>query len=302
MTPASEHTQAHTVLQTREQIHSTARRSDDASVDRRGHTSPIAHLLIVLLGLILVFGPGCKSAPEEDDAATIAPDPLELEQPEIDPNSLALEALAYTVRGEEQSGILCRYPGLIRAPVLIMLHDELGFDAWFLKRAENYARLNPGVVVVAPDLRDLPADAPAEVVAENIRAATDAAIERVGYRSQPRIGAIGWSTGGVHALTAGRLLDLDLVIICYGRLSGTEEELFDLREPVRGIFGQQDEVVPLTQVVDFRERMARLAGDFEAQVWQEEGHGFLRTPVDATNAREAEDEIIFWIDRYLIMD
>lgn len=258
-----------------------------------------SELLCLAIALAAFFFCGCSGP--EDEAAKPEPDPLEVEQPAIDPNSLTLEALAYTVGGREQSGILCRYPGLLRAPVLIALHDDQGFDAWFLKRIENYARLNPGIVVVAPDLRALPESADDALITQHIKAATDAAIARVGYSRQPRIGAIGWGTGGAHAVLAGRMLDLSLVIVCYGKLEGDEEALFDLREPVRGIYGQQDEVVPLTEVVAFRERMSRLAGDFEAQVWQEEGHGFLRNPVDPTNAREAENEIVFWIDRYLIM-
>ncbi|MFW5653722.1 MAG: dienelactone hydrolase family protein [Planctomycetota bacterium] len=245
---------------------------------------------------------GC-SGPEEAEPEEVEPlDPLEVVQPEIDPNSLTIEGIEYNAGGRRYSGILSRYPGLLRAPVLIALHDEYGFDAWFLKRIENYARLNPGVVVVAPDFRDWPDTRSEEALVENIRSAVNAAIEVVGYSEQPRIGVIGWSIGGTRAVIAGRYLDLDLVITCYGRLPFSEEELFDLREPVRGVYGQDDEKVPMTHVVNFGDRMSRLAGDFEAQVWQDEGHMFLRDPNEPSNAREAEDEIIFWIDRFLIMN
>jgi dienelactone hydrolase len=253
-------------------------------------------LLIPAMVLMTLTGVSCSNEKDEEGEA-LKP----AVQPPIDPESLETVLLEYEVDGVERTGRLVYYPDLIRAPILIMMHDERGFDEWFMNRAERYARIKPGCVVVCPDLSGISTSARDKVVTDNVDAATREAMQIVRYVDQPRMGVIGWSTGATHALTCARKLDLSMAILCYGELIPREEALLHVREPVLGIYGGKDPDLPMTEIVAFRNAMENLAGSFTANVWEDEGAEFMRSPADPENANEADWEIIEWIDRYLMM-
>ena len=95
-------------------------------------------------------------------------------------------------------------------------------------------------------------------------------------------------------------MDLEALVICYGDLITSPEALQKVREPVLGIFGRLDEQVPVATAEAFQKIMEQMGGRFEGNIWGKEGHGFMRHPVDPNDAREADIEIINWLDTYFV--
>lgn len=211
--------------------------------------------------------------------------------------TLLSEPLTYDVEGAQRAGHLARLNPLTVAPMLLLLPDERGIDAWMLNHAARFAQL--GYVTVIPDIDHVTVDARDRDLVAEVEAAMAAARERVGYLAPPRVGVVGWSIGGWHALTLTRRMNLDVTVICYGPLLSRVEGLLGVREPILGIFGGEDEQVPMGDIVAFEDSMKMISGRFEAHVFSVEGHDFMRFPVDDANRREAELQIVGWLDRYM---
>ncbi len=202
----------------------------------------------------------------------------------------------YAVGGRSMLGHLVHHEHPGTAPILLLMHDEHGIDDWLRERADSYARL--GYHVLCPDLSELLNETLDQPVVDNVVAAVAETEARLGRKPTGRLAAIGWGSGGAHALTIARHLDLEALVICYGSLVTTPNALEAVREPVLGIFGRLDQVVPESMVTEFHATMQKMGGTFNGNVWADEGHDFMRQPNDPTNALEANLEIVNWLDTY----
>jgi len=202
----------------------------------------------------------------------------------------------YAVGNHSMVGHLVYHENPGTAPILLLMHDEEGIDDWLRQRAESYARL--GYHVLCPDLSELLNETLDQPVLDNVIAAVADTETRLARKPTGRLAAIGWGSGGGHALTLARHLDLEALIICYGPLISTPTALEKVREPVLGIFGRLDQVVPEATVTEFHSTMQKMGGTFNGNIWADEGHDFMRTPNDPTNVLEANLEIIQWLDTY----
>jgi carboxymethylenebutenolidase len=93
---------------------------------------------------------------------------------------------------------------------------------------------------------------------------------------QRKIGAVGFCFGE-DGLDAGLARELDAVCTFYG---GGMQQLFDclaqIRCPVLGLFGDQDESIPLGTIEEF-DRVLDVAGvPHEIVVYPASGHAFFR--------------------------
>lgn len=257
---------------------------------------------------ILIVSAGCKKKPPRPEQKTAEEQPPPEPKPSVllpDPRNtvpatgeIRPVALIYSVGSRRMLGHLVRYENPGSAPILVLLHDEHGIDAWLRQRADAYARL--GYIVLCPDLSDLINDTFDQPVIDNVSAAIAATEVELKRKPVGRLAAIGWGKGGEQALTLARNMDLEALVICYGDLIATPEALQKVREPVLGIFGRLDDVVPVAEVEAFQKLMMQMGGRFEGNIWADEGHGFMRMPNDPTNAREADLEIISWLDTYFV--
>ncbi len=274
------------------------------------HSRPWTATCAACLAIALVAAPtGCgNKKPPKDEPTPGEEAPTPEPKPSVllpDPRNrvpasgeITQGLLLYSVGTSRMLGHLVRYENPGTAPILLLLHDEKGIDDWLKQRAEAYARL--GYIVLCPDMSELMNETFDQPVIDNVSAAIAEAERQLGRKPVGRLAAIGWGRGGSQALTLARYMDLEAIVICYGQLVVMPEALEKVREPILGIFGRLDTELPAEKVEEFQKVMQQMGGRFEGNIWSDEGHGFMRTPNDPTNAREADLAIINWLDTYFV--
>jgi carboxymethylenebutenolidase len=103
-----------------------------------------------------------------------------------------------------------------------------------------------------------------------------------------KIGAVGFCFGGRMALTLALRRPLDAVCTFYG---GGMQQLFDqldrLKCPVLGLFGDQDQSIPVGTVEAFDQLLDRAGVEHEVRVYPNSGHAFFRDTDPAVYRPEA---------------
>ncbi|MBP1643407.1 MAG: hypothetical protein H6Q03_2076 [Acidobacteria bacterium] len=229
-------------------------------------------------------------APVASPAAALAP-----RQPVVE------EVAAYaTVGGKRVVGLLARpkdatgpLPGLIVIQEWWGLNDNI--------RAMTRRLAGEGYVALAVDLyegniADTPDAALAEMqaamkdparLAENLRQAR----EFLRRKDTTRVGVVGWCFGGGWALQAALDLGdhLDAAVMYYGRTTADPAELGRLQAPLLGLFGGQDEGIPITGVRAMEAELARLGKDATIVVYEDATHAFANPSGTNYQAAAAED-------------
>ncbi|MEJ2513625.1 MAG: dienelactone hydrolase family protein [Gammaproteobacteria bacterium] len=90
------------------------------------------------------------------------------------------------------------------------------------------------------------------------------------------VGSIGWCFGGGMSLRTALMLPtrLDAAVIYYGRLVTDPAELAPLQMPILGIFGGQDQGIPVESVRAFESALEELGKDAEIVIYPEADHAF----------------------------
>lgn len=88
------------------------------------------------------------------------------------------------------------------------------------------------------------------------------------YAFAPRIGSIGWALGGGWALQTALLYPdaLDAMVMYYGQVSMSREDLAKLNVPILGFFAGEDSSVTVGQVQDFRDLLMELGKNAEVLI------------------------------------
>ncbi|MDX1545531.1 MAG: dienelactone hydrolase family protein [Rhodothermales bacterium] len=177
-------------------------------------------------------------------------------------------------------------PGDTTLPAVILIHEWWGLNENVQAAARRLA--GEGFRVLAVDLYGrqvaaTPQEAQmimqqtlqdGEAVDANLRAAYDFLTER--YEA-PRVGIMGWCFGGGMALRGAVNMPsaLDAAVIYYGRVSGYEDDqLAALEMPVLGIFGADDESIPLEDVRAFEETLDAVGTEATIEIYEGAGHAF----------------------------
>lgn len=108
----------------------------------------------------------------------------------------------------------------------------------------------------------------------------------------PEIGVIGWCFGGGMALAAAVNMpaELDAAVIYYGQVEDYDRETLEsLEMPLLGIFGEEDESIPVENVRAFEETLNDLGKDVEVHVYEGAGHAFAN-PTGANYVEEAAQD------------
>lgn len=136
-----------------------------------------------------------------------------------------------------------------------------------------------GEVAETPErARELVGSVDAERALQNLAGARAHLSARLQATDDPgdRIGVIGWCFGGSWSLHAALAMpdDIDAAVVYYGGPVTDPEELAKLRAPLLGIFGAEDESIPLAAVEELRSTLEELGREVEIHVYDGAGHAF----------------------------
>jgi carboxymethylenebutenolidase len=191
-----------------------------------------------------------------------------------------------TVDGKPVTGYLAR-PAGSKGPLpgLIVIHEWWGLNDNI--RAMTRRLAGEGYLALAVDLYggQVAADrdaAYALMTATNERPAgaednlRQAYAYLAGELEVPAVGSIGWCFGGGWSLTTALLLpgQLDAAVIYYGHLVTDPQRLATLDMPVLGLFGEQDQGIPLDGVRAFEGALKELGKDAKIVVYPGADHAF----------------------------
>lgn len=97
-------------------------------------------------------------------------------------------------------------------------------------------------------------------------------------KQAPKVASIGWCFGGSWSLKTALLFpqELDAAVIYYGGEVGeaTKEELVTLEMPILGIFGEEDESIPVATVEELKSTLDSLGKTAEFEIYENAGHAF----------------------------
>ncbi len=189
-------------------------------------------------------------------------------------------------------------------PAVVMIHEWWGLNENIKDMANELAK--QGYVVLAADMYSgqvatTPDQAmqlvgsvrenPSEAIA-NLQAA-------VGYLSSlenvnpSRIASLGWCFGGGQSLQLALNTEaenpLAATVLYYGDPVMDEQELSKIKWPVLGIFGDQDESIPVENVTKFEQALNSTGIPNEIYVYEGVGHAFANPSGDNYAPEETRD-------------
>lgn len=183
-----------------------------------------------------------------------------------------------------------------KLPAVVMIHENRGLNEHIKMMADTLAK--EGYVVLAVDLfngqvasnqqdagplSDAVRENPTEAIA-NLRAAVRylASLENV---NPSQISSLGWCFGGQQslqlALNTEPKYPLSSTVIYYGRLVSDPDELSKIKWPVLGIFGDQDDSIPVENVTNFKAALDSNGIPNEIYVYKGVGHAFANPSRDS---------------------
>ena len=181
-------------------------------------------------------------------------------------------------------------------PGLIVIQEWWGLDAQTKSIAERFAAA--GYLTFAPDiyhgeLAQLGDGATAMTLVQKYAPGAAADLQNAydALKVRPdcsgKVGSVGFCFGGRMSLVLGISRPLDAVCTFYG---GGMQQIFgqlnSLRSPVLGLFGDQDQSIPVGTVEEFDKLLDTVGVDHEIIVYPNSGHAFFRDS-DPTSYRPA---------------
>ena len=204
-----------------------------------------------------------------------------------------------------------------KLPAVVMIHENRGLNEHIKMMADTLAK--EGYVVLAVDLfngqvasnqqdagplSDAVRENPTEAIA-NLRAAVRylASLENV---NPSQISSLGWCFGGQQslqlALNTEPKYPLSSTVIYYGRLVSDPDELSKIKWPVLGIFGDQDDSIPVENVTNFKAALDSIGIPNEIYVYKGVGHAFANPSRDSYAPDQTADAwnktLLFLKNRY----
>jgi len=212
------------------------------------------------------------------------------------------EAVEYaTINGNPVKGYLAR-PQNIEGPLpaIIVIQEWWGLNDQIRAMADRFA--GEGYVALAVDLyngqvatdaagaRALMQEAGAnpDTVKDNLRQAYAYLTDTL---DAPRVGTVGWCFGGGWSLQTALMFpdEVDATVIYYGRLVTDAAELEPLQMPILGLFGGEDQGIPVESVREFESALNQLGKDATIVVYDGANHAFANPTGTRYDAKAAED-------------
>jgi carboxymethylenebutenolidase len=195
-----------------------------------------------------------------------------------------------------------------------IIHHMPGWDEPTTEIANRFAA--HGYLAIVPNLhfRDGPEASPDDAAAasrasggvpdERFLADLAGAVSSLRARDQSnhKVGVIGYCSGGRQAFLAACSLDVDAAVDCYGAfVVGQPPEGMplkvtpilhlaeNLRCPLLGLFGMDDQFPSPEQVDEIEAELKRLGKDYEFHRYEGAGHAFFNTARDSYRPAAASD-------------
>jgi carboxymethylenebutenolidase len=183
-------------------------------------------------------------------------------------------------------GYLGRPSGMDPWPAMIIIHEWWGLDNQTEAIADRFAGI--GYLAFAPDLFDgefakLGDNDKAASLVEKYAPGAPEKLERIYDAIKDHmdcnglIGSVGFCFGGRMSLSLGLRRPVDAICTFYG---GGMDQLFDrldqLKSPVLGLFGDEDQSIPVGTVEKFDDLLDKIGVEHEVMVYPNSGHAFFR--------------------------
>jgi carboxymethylenebutenolidase len=166
-------------------------------------------------------------------------------------------------------------------PGVVMIHENRGLRPEIKQTAETLAK--EGYMVLAVDLfggtaedqtgaRALTANFNQETGTANMRAAA----KYLRDQGADKIASLGWCFGGRQSVTLATSGEpLDATVVYYGGgMATSTPQLMPIKWPVLGVFGDQDQSIPVQMVNDFENSLNTLGVENEIYIYPGVGHAF----------------------------
>jgi carboxymethylenebutenolidase len=260
--------------------------------------------VFVVLGLTLLLM-GCGDSSEDEfidrmDREHKGDAPVENAAQDLTQSAeVSGEEVQYaTVNGQEVTGYLAKPEGGSDTPGIIVIHEWWGLNDNIRMMTEKLA--GEGYTALAVDLyngkvAESSDSAGTYARSVNDKEAIDNLTQAYGFLNEEKgtynIGVIGWCFGGAWSLqTALALPDkIDATVIYYGRLVMDTEQLKALQMPVLGIFGEEDEGIPVKQVRAFESALNEVEVENSIYIYEDADHAFANPSGTRYNKEAAED-------------
>jgi carboxymethylenebutenolidase len=210
---------------------------------------------------------------------------------------------------------------------VVVIHHMPGYDRATKEIVRRFAEL--GYDSICPNLhwRDAPGAAPDDAAAAsraNGGVPDDRLVGDVGgaaarlralQSSNGKVGVIGYCSGGRQAVLAACNLDLDAAVDCYGafvvgtppegfpiKITNIVDQLPNLRAPLLGLFGNDDQHPSPEQVDELDKILTDLHKPHEFHRYDDAGHAFFSVDRPAYRVAAANDgweQITAFYDKYL---
>ncbi|HTW12239.1 MAG TPA: dienelactone hydrolase family protein [Solirubrobacteraceae bacterium] len=216
-------------------------------------------------------------------------------------DSLCAETIRITGHnGDEVEAYVARPSGDGKRGGVVVIHHMPGYDRSTKEIARRFAELGYDVAMpnlywrVAPGASpdDAAAAARAQGGVPDPQLVGDVAGAAAWLRSLPtsngKVGTIGYCSGGRQAVLAGCNVDLDAAVDCYGafvvgtppegfplKVTNLVDQLPNLRAPLLGLFGNEDQHPSPEQVDELEELLKQLGKTYEFHRYDDAGHAFF---------------------------
>jgi len=209
---------------------------------------------------------------------------------------------------------LARPSGAGPHPALVMVHEFFGLNEDVVKKADALAW--EGYVVLAVDAYRnqttamvpraiwLVVTTPQDRIAQDIDAGFAYLARLEGVDSQ-RVGAVGFCFGGTQVMKmSARNPDLAASVIYYGSGPFTRPDqlgVMGARGPVLGIYGEQDNSIPVSEVRAFEQAMQSRGVRHQVTIYPGVGHAFVKSDNIGVPgpAQQAWSEMLAFLDKSL---
>lgn len=254
----------------------------------------IGIIAIVLLGAGGWFLFNNNQSKEQQEASMLAPTNADALQTNVDTPIATEENVSYFPEAKgyfvypEKKGT---YPGVV------MIHENRGLRPEIKQTAENLAR--EGYMVLAVDLykgQVLETQEQARAVSgsfnqeegiQNLKAA----VKYLRDKGATKIADIGWCFGGKQSVALAISGEpLDATVVYYGGgMASTVDELQPVNWPVLGVFGDKDQVIPVSKVKEFESSLNTLGVENEIYIYPGVGHAFANPSGQSYAPKETKD-------------
>jgi carboxymethylenebutenolidase len=243
--------------------------------------------------------------------------------------SLLAETVTFTGHNRDRGEAYYSRPTRAgKFPGIVVIHHLPGWDEWIIEVTRKFA--HHGFAAIAPHLYFRNGTGSPDDVGARVRAsggvsddqvvgdvAGAMAFLRAEATANGKVGIIGFCSGGRHAyLCACRIENVDAVVDCWGgNVIVDDKSQLDakrpvapidlsenLRAPLLGLFGNDDQNPTADQVNRTEEVLRQLGKTYEFHRYPDAGHAFfntMRTAFRAEQAAHGWSKIFAFLGKYL---